>query len=102
MKLTTDHSLWPAGLPSEPQGTVKWSGGLINWSEPDYVSAGTLLLLFPTKKFTIGQATSTPSTNLSLWNATTPLPLALKLPHMSTVLTRRWTLLPSLSPMPQP
>jgi beta-glucanase (GH16 family) len=25
-------SLWPAGLPSNPKGTVDWSGGLIDWS----------------------------------------------------------------------
>ena len=27
-------SLWPAGLPSNGQGTIDWSGGLINWDSP--------------------------------------------------------------------
>jgi hypothetical protein len=27
-------SLWPAGLSSNGQGTVDWSGGLINWNSP--------------------------------------------------------------------
>jgi beta-glucanase (GH16 family) len=27
-------SLWPAGLPSNGQGTVEWAGGLINWNSP--------------------------------------------------------------------
>ncbi|CCL98234.1 uncharacterized protein FIBRA_00228 [Fibroporia radiculosa] len=33
-------SLWPAGISSEPTGTVEWAGGMINWNDPDYVSAG--------------------------------------------------------------
>lgn len=27
-------SLWPAGLPSNGEGTIKWAGGLINWNSP--------------------------------------------------------------------
>ncbi|EPS95247.1 hypothetical protein FOMPIDRAFT_162459 [Fomitopsis schrenkii] len=33
-------SLWPAGISSEPEGTVEWAGGMINWDDPDYKSAG--------------------------------------------------------------
>jgi len=33
-------SLWPAGIPSLPTGTVNWAGGMINWNDPDYLSAG--------------------------------------------------------------
>ncbi|KAF9558078.1 hypothetical protein CPC08DRAFT_764186 [Agrocybe pediades] len=33
-------SIWPAGIPSSPQGTVEWAGGMINWQDPDYVAAG--------------------------------------------------------------
>jgi beta-glucanase (GH16 family) len=33
-------SLWPAGIPGSAPGTVDWSGGMINWQDPDYVSAG--------------------------------------------------------------
>ncbi|KAI0266518.1 glycoside hydrolase family 16 protein [Gloeopeniophorella convolvens] len=33
-------SLWPAGISSVAPGTVQWAGGLINWGDPDYKSAG--------------------------------------------------------------
>ncbi|KAH8084334.1 glycoside hydrolase family 16 protein [Cristinia sonorae] len=33
-------SIWPAGIPSSPAGTVDWAGGMINWQDPDYVAAG--------------------------------------------------------------
>jgi len=33
-------SLWPAGIAGIPQGTVTWSGGMINWNDPDYKAAG--------------------------------------------------------------
>ncbi|KAJ3930494.1 MAG: glycoside hydrolase family 16 protein [Lentinula lateritia] len=33
-------SLWPAGINTSAPGTVEWAGGMINWQDPDYVSAG--------------------------------------------------------------
>ncbi|KAG8903471.1 hypothetical protein FRB99_003249 [Tulasnella sp. 403] len=33
-------SIWPAGIPSSPKGTVDWAGGMIDWSDPDYVAQG--------------------------------------------------------------
>ncbi|KAK8844802.1 hypothetical protein IAR55_006652 [Kwoniella newhampshirensis] len=33
-------SIWPAGISSSAQGTIDWAGGLIDWSDPDYVSNG--------------------------------------------------------------
>lgn len=33
-------SIWPAGIPSSPPGVVEWAGGMINWDDPDYKSAG--------------------------------------------------------------
>jgi len=27
-------SLWPAGLPSNGQGTIEWAGGLVDWNSP--------------------------------------------------------------------
>jgi len=27
-------SLWPAGLPSNGEGTIEWGGGLVNWNSP--------------------------------------------------------------------
>jgi len=38
-------SLWPAGLPSNAQGTIDWSGGVIDWSSP-YMSNGYYYALF--------------------------------------------------------
>jgi len=33
-------SLWGAGTPDFPQGTVDWAGGMIQFDEPDYVANG--------------------------------------------------------------
>lgn len=38
-------SLWPAGLPSNPPGTVEWSGGLINWNS-QYMQNGYYYAMF--------------------------------------------------------
>lgn len=32
-------SLWPAGLPSNPKGTIDWAGGVISWNSP-YMTNG--------------------------------------------------------------
>lgn len=32
-------SLWPAGLPTNPQGTIDWAGGVISWNSP-YMTNG--------------------------------------------------------------
>jgi hypothetical protein len=33
-------SLWPAGLPSNAEGTIAWAGGEISWDAPDVKNAG--------------------------------------------------------------
>ncbi|KAH9975320.1 glycoside hydrolase family 16 protein [Lactifluus volemus] len=33
-------SLWPAGINTSAPGTIKWAGGMINWKDADYQSAG--------------------------------------------------------------
>jgi beta-glucanase (GH16 family) len=33
-------SLWPAGLPSNGEGTINWAGGLVDWNSPDIKSHG--------------------------------------------------------------
>ncbi|KAF2237252.1 glycoside hydrolase family 16 protein [Viridothelium virens] len=38
-------SLWPAGLSSNGQGTVDWSGGLVNWNSP-YMKNGYYYAMF--------------------------------------------------------
>lgn len=33
-------SVWPAGINTSAPGTIEWSGGMINWNDPDYQAAG--------------------------------------------------------------
>ena len=33
-------SIWPAGIESVAEGTRAWAGGMIDWSDDDYVSSG--------------------------------------------------------------
>jgi beta-glucanase (GH16 family) len=33
-------SIWPGGAPTEAPGTIQWAGGPIDFSNPDYASAG--------------------------------------------------------------
>jgi len=33
-------SIWPGGIESSAPGTIEWAGGMIDWSDPDYVSNG--------------------------------------------------------------
>ncbi|KAK7685919.1 hypothetical protein QCA50_010728 [Cerrena zonata] len=33
-------SLWPAGINTSAPGTIDWAGGMINWDDPDYTTAG--------------------------------------------------------------
>ncbi|KAJ7359638.1 glycoside hydrolase family 16 protein [Mycena albidolilacea] len=81
-------SLWPAGTASSAAGTVQWSGGLINYNDPDYVSAGHFYALVksvnvtcadPTAPgaditaYTYGANSSTNTPSVALTNATTDL-----------------------------
>lgn len=36
-------SLWPAGVSTSSSGTIDWAGGMINWQDPDYRSAGEVI-----------------------------------------------------------
>ena len=54
-------SLWPAGISSEPEGTVEWAGGMINWQDPDYVSAGHFYALIQSINITCADPTTEPS-----------------------------------------
>lgn len=40
MYLSWNVSLWPAGINTSSEGTIEWAGGMINWDDPDYTSAG--------------------------------------------------------------
>lgn len=33
-------SLWPAGLPTNGEGTIEWAGGLVDWKHPDVEKHG--------------------------------------------------------------
>lgn len=33
-------SIWPGGIPAEPQGVIDWAGGMIQYNESEYVAAG--------------------------------------------------------------
>ncbi|KAH8829294.1 glycoside hydrolase family 16 protein [Flagelloscypha sp. PMI_526] len=39
-------SLWPAGVEGMPQGTVDWSGGMIDYSDKDYQAQGHFAAYF--------------------------------------------------------
>ncbi|KAF5361620.1 hypothetical protein D9758_007371 [Tetrapyrgos nigripes] len=49
-------SVWPAGIDSMPQGTVQWAGGMINWDDPDYKSAGHFYALVKQVKVECNEA----------------------------------------------
>ncbi|KAJ7665972.1 glycoside hydrolase family 16 protein [Mycena polygramma] len=81
-------SLWPAGTASSSAGTVEWSGGLINYNDPDYVSAGHFYTLIKSVNVTCSDPTppsaditayvygansSTNTPSVALTNATTNL-----------------------------
>lgn len=39
-------SLWPAGLPSNAEGTVNWGGGLVDWKHEDIQNHGYYYAMF--------------------------------------------------------
>lgn len=32
--------MWPAGINTSAEGTIEWAGGMIDWTNSDYTSAG--------------------------------------------------------------
>ncbi|KAK7044860.1 glycoside hydrolase family 16 protein [Favolaschia claudopus] len=81
-------SIWPAGTASSAAGTVQWSGGLIDYNDPDYVSAGHFYALVQSVNITCNDPTppgaditayvygansSTNTPSVALTNATTDL-----------------------------
>lgn len=81
-------SIWPAGTASSAAGTVQWSGGLINYNDPDYLSAGHFYALVKSVNVTCADPTpvgagitayvygansSTDTPSVALTNATTNL-----------------------------
>jgi beta-glucanase (GH16 family) len=79
-------SIWPAGISSSPPGVVQWAGGMINWNDPDYTSAGHFYALVksvsvqcgdPQKpganitSYTYGQNTSTDTPGIAFSNEST-------------------------------
>ncbi|KAJ7578528.1 glycoside hydrolase family 16 protein [Mycena floridula] len=70
-------SIWPAGTASSAAGTVQWSGGLIDYTNPDYVSAGHFYALLKSVNITCADPTK-PSTDITSYvygaNSTTDTP----------------------------
>ncbi|KAG5646354.1 hypothetical protein DXG03_003677 [Asterophora parasitica] len=81
-------SIWPAGLPGAPPGTVEWSGGLINWKDPDYVAAGHFYALVKSVTIKCGDSASRPA-NITAYkygaNATAETP-AISFTNQTTLL----------------
>jgi len=55
-------SIWPAGIPSSAPGTVSWAGGMINWSDPDYIAQGQFSTLVTSVSISCRTEDSTTST----------------------------------------
>lgn len=49
-------SIWPAGIDSMPPGTVQWAGGMINWQDGDYQSAGHFYTLLKSVQIECSEA----------------------------------------------
>ncbi|KAI0346405.1 concanavalin A-like lectin/glucanase [Trametopsis cervina] len=58
-------SLWPAGINTSAPGTVAWAGGMINWADPDYKSAGHFYALVQSVNVSCSDPTSEPSDTTS-------------------------------------
>jgi len=56
-------SLWPAGLASNGEGTVQWSGGLVDWNSQDIQNNGYYYATFESVTVNCYNATSAPGTN---------------------------------------
>ncbi|KAJ6614618.1 glycoside hydrolase family 16 protein [Mycena sp. CBHHK59/15] len=73
-------SIWPAGTASSAAGTVQWSGGLINYNDPDYVSAGHFYALVKSVNITCADPVA-PTANITSYiygpNSTTNTPSVL-------------------------
>jgi beta-glucanase (GH16 family) len=57
-------SIWPAGIPGVSPGTVEWAGGMINWNNPDYTSAGHFYTLIKSVTVKCGDP-ETPGPNIT-------------------------------------
>ncbi|KAG8909884.1 hypothetical protein FRC00_009261 [Tulasnella sp. 408] len=56
-------SIWPAGIPGAPQGTVDWAGGMIDWNDPDYVAQGQFSTIVKSVTIKCAKETSTTIAN---------------------------------------
>ena len=65
MHLINVDSIWPAGIDSEPQGTIEWAGGLINWNDSDYEAAGHFYTLIKSVSIQCADPASPNSTDTS-------------------------------------
>ena len=56
-------SLWPGGLASNPQGTISWAGGVIDWNSPDIQKYGYYYAAVEQVTISCYNAQSPPGTN---------------------------------------
>ncbi|KAJ6784032.1 hypothetical protein PWT90_00319 [Aphanocladium album] len=56
-------SIWPAGLPSNPPGTVNWAGGTISWDHPDVKNNGYYYAAVKDVEIECYQTKTPPGTN---------------------------------------
>lgn len=56
-------SLWPAGLPTNGQGTIDWAGGVIDWDSEDIKNNGYYYASFDSVDIQCYNGTSAPGTN---------------------------------------
>ena len=54
-------SIWPAGTNASGQGTIEWAGGIINWDDPDYKSAGHFYVILDSVSVQCADASTNPA-----------------------------------------
>lgn len=81
-------SIWPAGIAGYPEGTVQWAGGMIDWNDPDYKSAGQFYALVRSIEIQCGDPQK-PDANITSYvygsNTTTDTP-SIAFSNVSTLL----------------
>lgn len=97
-------SLWPAGINGTAPGTIQWAGGMINWNDPDYTSAGDQFQAYissvsvkcadPTpvgnmSSYVYGSNSSTSTPNVTLSSASTLLEGAASTSSISASLAKK-------------
>ncbi|KAG6850089.1 hypothetical protein H0H93_001222 [Arthromyces matolae] len=54
-------SIWASGINGSAPGTIEWGGGMVNWNDPDYKSAGHFFFILDSFSIKCADATSRPA-----------------------------------------